>query len=625
MSLWLPIIILLGACIPGVPAQLALYGENKALDLFFVFMPKMSHVAAPVIAARDQRLIDAAGGEPGRSATARALERLASAGARAIGIDFVYDQAKNEIDDTALAKAFRACPGTIVAERFQQRTQKIGIGGIATVDSTDEHAIRPPPPISLYEQLVGEAADRGLINCMPDNDATVRSMPLAFHPDGVDEFRPSLGFATWLFGLVSNIPTHDWESLSEPDFSSGDDPGFPASVATWLESAFAAAPRPFIGLNHSGLNQIIRRREVIATALRACREKSPAIRRKWLECAQTTDLTRIPLRTRLDLPLREIPWFGDFDRPMLRLPFMRTSGLSKGDGIPVVSLGALAFGETRAGNDLIEIQPDIDQMFSRLVFSFADPGSGTLSGKASNFDGMPASGTEVWCRHLDGPYWASTTADVGGIYHLEHLHIGTYTVEIRKYHKDSLQRLVLLSNVFVGTEPIQLPPARFLPMDLSVGGPLLPSSEPRRLVVEADGVWVGRTASAGALPLPCYQPGFDTTVLNEDTKIEVASSFPFRVTASGVPVINKRVALTETVHAWDSKFRAVASVDPGKGSYLISGLGPALGARMRATRSYGTTSDTRPVEFDLVENDICELPAPPPGNSRTTWRKCLQL
>ncbi len=633
-SLWIAIGVVLLGCIPGGPARLALWFESKSLDLFFLVLPFPPPEHPVVIAARDQTLIELAGEDSGREATARALRKLASAGAKAVGIDFIYDQARDASEDADLGAAFRATPGTVVAERFKPRSA-VGAGGIETISISDERATRPPPPLSLYEPLVGEAANRGLVNILPDGDRVVRSLPLAFHPDGEGEFRPTLGFATWIHGLLASIPEGSWASaatraLGIRGLPGGklrpDDPAFVASASEVLRGMFADAPYRFTGLNHEGLNGILRRSELIAAALQVVRGCDPEVRRAWLDVARGLDLGSLPARTRLTLPFSALPWFGDFDRPLLRIPFTRYSGPMKGDGIPVISLGTLAFGKTPGGSARIEVgeektpSPASDPGFARsLAFSFSPVGTGTLCGQVFEFDGTPASGVDAICRSGDSPFWGHSLSDGSGSYRFVSLPPGTFSIELRRFVGNTLQRLELLDGAVVGdSSPSSgtVPVAFLLPQTISLEGTVPPVPEMRSLVLEADGVFTSRVASDGCLPLRNLPAGFQFNLLDVSdqeagsapTGISIASSSTRAISeACGIPLAGRRVALTEAAAPWKRVFRASVDLPPGNSSFVISGLGPALGASILGVREGCLETRASPAETDLLVGEECRL------------------
>jgi PAS domain S-box-containing protein len=133
-------------------------------------LQRRTNLATPnniVLVAVDQTSIESLGSNyplP-RRYMANVLNVLCSMGARAIGIDFLYQTpAPNPRDDQALAAALKKCNDVVVADALS--TASVSNYSVAT------RLVTPVPVIAHA------AAREGLVNAPPDTDGTIRSVNL---------------------------------------------------------------------------------------------------------------------------------------------------------------------------------------------------------------------------------------------------------------------------------------------------------------------------------------------------------------------------------------------------------------------------------------------------------------
>ena len=162
-----------------------------------------------LIINKDETFAQRFGRDPDRSDFAELLDLINRSGTTVTAVDFLYEDPTTAEADAGFSAALSSATIPILAQRYIGRGRQT----FEQADIVDSEALRPPWPKRLYEPVAHNAATTGLINIVSDLDATVRYLPLAFHPADSDEFVPTLGYATWV-GIL--LPNNDRRSAKRP-------------------------------------------------------------------------------------------------------------------------------------------------------------------------------------------------------------------------------------------------------------------------------------------------------------------------------------------------------------------------------------------------------------------------
>ncbi|HNW33385.1 MAG TPA: CHASE2 domain-containing protein, partial [Candidatus Ozemobacteraceae bacterium] len=598
-----------------VPRHLLTVFENRVTDLLFVFVrpPAATHPVA--IVAKDQLFVNQFGREPNRADMARALGEIARVGGRAAALDYIYDLPRNPEEDSLLAGAIASFPAVVTARHFVGRQ---GFSGAEAVQVSDATAERPPEPLPLCEAITGGATDQGLINQVPDADGAIRVMPLAFLPSESTSFIPTLGFAAWIHSelQMASMPIDIGSRMPDPSTASD-------AARVQLRDLWNVAPYPYPGFGHRGLDEIVRRREArmlcryISGNISSGTHSSPSAgnRAAWADIADSLDLSGLPARTWLRFPGGRPPLTGSELVPCLRIPFSKSAGGLKGDGVPTLSMGVLLAEASLEMLGSIEIEDGIPG-FEILR---AAVGSASIAGSARDAAGSPLSGVDVLARQADGAAWASATSDAGGRFVLRQLPSGRYHVSL-SHRKDGVSTILSpAEKILVGTEPIELPPARFPPADSQLVGTLAPASSPLTLVVVGEPVWVGITDEAGRLPLVSIPPDMSPVPVEGEQTLAWGSGSEAVVLLDGAPVTGRRIAVLDANPFWNARFTARLEIPAGAASYSMPNLPSALGARIMLARPSDHDEEPKSIDIDLLL-DTAAVTASMPATTDTLHR-----
>ncbi len=601
------VLLALAALAPG-PRHLATVLENRVGDLLFVFF--RPPVAAPPVAvvAKDQLFVSQFGREPDRTDMARTLGEIARAGGRVAALDYIYDLPRGAEEDARLAAAIASFPAAVTARHFVSRQ---GYSGAEAVQISDAAAERPPEPLPLCKAVTGGAADEGLINQRPDPDGVVRVMPLAFLPAEARAFVPTLGFAAWIQSELqsASIAVTLPETLPDPLTASEAARGI-------FRSAWTTAPHPWPGFGHTGLDEIVRRREarlvgkyiynyIISNDISGA---SSAFRSAWKRLAETIDVVGLPPRTWLRFPGGRPPLVGSDVVPSLRIPFSKAGGGLKGDGVPKLSMGVMLSKASADTLGKVEIAPDMPP----FEVTWSENGSSAISGSAIDADGSPLAGIAVLARQTDGAAWASATTGLDGGFSLDRLPHGRYFLTLSRRMESVSTVLSPAEAIELSTPRIDLPAARFPPSDSRAVGMLVPASHPLTLVIDGDPVWVGITDEAGRLPLDTVPSGMQPVPVEGDSQLAWAGATEPVVLAADGPCAGQKIAVFESVPFWNARFTAFFDLPAGATSFTASHLPPALGARLMVMGESDQEERPKSVDVDLFLDSSAVIASVPP-------------
>ncbi len=191
------------------------YLDNLVYDQF-TGQTDLSAETPIVLIDMDDQALSSDGGRSGQ-AMASVITRLSDAGARVIGMDVLYDQPSTTSPEAAIVEAVRRSGNTLVpmfitADSGHDYSNTVLPNGlrrlmIKHVNTTDVDST-PVQAASLrypYGQLIQAVAGAGYVSVFGDDDAIVRSEPLAIVYAG--KYFPSMPLA--LAARVLNIPLND--------------------------------------------------------------------------------------------------------------------------------------------------------------------------------------------------------------------------------------------------------------------------------------------------------------------------------------------------------------------------------------------------------------------------------
>jgi|GEM_PF-1198964 len=592
-----------------VPRHLLTVLENRVADLLFVFMRPPPAAQPVVVVAKDQLFVNQFGREPNRADMARVLGEIARAGGRTAALDYIYDLPRTPEEDSLLAGAIASFPALVTARHFVSRQ---GFSGAEAVQISDATAERPPEPLPLCEAITAGAIDQGLINQVPDPDGLIRVMPLAFLPVESPSFLPTLGFSAWIHSELQAASSTIIPGTSIPDPRTASE-----AACLWMRTLWNSAPFSYPGFGHKGLDEIVRRREARMLCRSICNALSAGPgnasggeqRSVWHSLADTLDITGLPPRTWLRFPGGRPPITGSELVPCLRIPFSKSAGGLKGDGVPTLSMGVL----------LAEVSPEmlgsieIEDGMPDFEVIRATAGSGSIAGSVVDAAGSPLGGIAVLARQTDGAAWASATSDAAGCFALRQLPPGRYHITLSQ-HKDGVSTILSpAEKVMLETKVIELPPARFPPADSQIVGTLAPASHPLTLVVDGEPVWVGITDEAGRLPLVSIPPNMDPVPVEGEQSLTWGNGSAAVVLMNGAPFTGRRIAVLDSKQFWNARFTARLELPAGAASYSVSNLPSALGARIMLMRPSDHDEEPKSIDIDLLLDTAAVVATMPPA------------
>lgn len=172
--------------------------ELRAYDLHFAIRgprPLSDRVVLVIIDEESLQKLSTTLREFKRSILAQAIERLASSGARLIGIDLVLSNPSGHPDDDDQLRDVLTRAGNVILPRFISSEMTI-------------------PPLAVFRDVeMGE----GLINVALDEDGVLRSIPILSAEVYEEELVPYLSFSVEIARLLSDPEGTKELDLSQPD------------------------------------------------------------------------------------------------------------------------------------------------------------------------------------------------------------------------------------------------------------------------------------------------------------------------------------------------------------------------------------------------------------------------
>ena len=584
-ALLVPVLLGLLSMVP-VCRQTFVWLESKFFDLLFSSQPFLNQMVGrpepespPVlIINKDQTFFQRFQRDPDRGDYAALLELLADAGVGVAAFDFIYDVAGEPSKDQAFAAAIASFPLPVLAHHFIGR----GAQTFEKFDLFDARASRPPWPTKLYEPFAAAAATLGLINVAADLDATVRYAPLAFHPDEMQEFLPTLGYATWIASLIDRQRTQIAACFDRqaPDLQG---PDASLHAVNYLQAALASGPFDFRTTGHAGLDAAARRLELKFIA-RLLAQRLPAAATVINSAAGQISLGALPGTTWLEMPLEPLPVIGDPNMPCLRLPFFKTPPPRRSDGIGTISLGTLIESDADRSSTLLNhrnlliVEAGGLAQRARVSLPVAQPGTANLTGQVVFAAGPPVANADVLAMLPETGYWQETLTDAGGNFTLQNLPAGLCTIQITAGNLLSWQRGIARVDTRNGTA-ITLPLLMFASQtgQLEISAAVIPEKA-ENLAIFGEPLPMLLSDAMGRVPVAELPPGFSIAGFDEEQTVTFASGT--LKNPSGEPITNQTVAVTAEDNFWTLRFFNRYDLTTGQQTTIIKNLPNSLDARI---------------------------------------------
>ncbi|HPT46165.1 MAG TPA: adenylate/guanylate cyclase domain-containing protein, partial [Candidatus Rifleibacterium sp.] len=419
-----------------------------------------------------------------------------------------------------------------------------------------------------------------LINVAADLDATVRYAPLAFHPDEMHEFLPTLGYATWIASLIDRQRTQIVACL-EPGGPNLQGPDANQNAINFLQNTVASGPFEFRTTGHAGLDVAARRLELKFIA-RLISQQFPTTARSINAAAGQVSLTSLPATTWLEMPPKPLPIIGDADMPCLRLPFFKTPPPRRGDGIETISLGTLIESDADRSSTLLNhrnllvVEAGGQAQRARIGRPAAQPGTTTLTGRVVFAAGPPVAEAEVLAMFSETGYWQETHTDADGAFALQNLPAGLCTIQITAGDQLSWQRGVARVDTSNG-KPLKLPLLMLASQTGQIEIPPLPE-EAENLAVFGEPLPMLLSDATGRVPVTELPPGFSIAGFDEEQTVTLASGT--LKNPSGEPIANQTVAVTANDNLWTLRFFNWHDRPAGRQTTIIKNLPNSLDARI---------------------------------------------
>ncbi len=618
-ALLLPVIICLLAMLPPV-RQAFVWLEFKFTDLLFSQLPVLNTIArqpepAPppvLIINKDQTFFSRFQRDPDRADFAALLELLRSSDTAVAAFDFIFASATDPQKDGALASTLASYPFPLLAQHFIGR----GTQTFERYDFADAASNRPPWPIPLDDGIAGQAAARGLINVAADLDATVRFAPLAFHPDEMEEFLPTLGFSAWIATLL------DRQSEGIKAFAASSQAPAGADATELLAAAIAAGPFSFRSTGHAGIDLMARRLELqlLARLLSfSFPERAPALK----TAGDSLPVKTLPVSTWLEMPAQPLPVIGDYHMPCLRLPFYKTPPPLRSDGIETMSMGTLLETEEDKNSpllnrrNLLDLQPDISNLRVRIGKPTAAPGSASVTGQTRTASGLPVSGAEVLAMFPDTGFWQQSYTDASGAFTVSKLPDGLCTIQVTARNQTGWQRGI--AKIETGRPGnASLPLLMFADAAASqlVENPAL-SDASASIAVFGEPIPLISSDENGKVALQSIPEGFALAAFEEEHSFVLASGT--LVTDKGEPAAHQTVAVTPEENIWTLRFFNRQPISTGTTTTVLGGLPCSLDARMAVLSGIATATSQNTIDLTLLPGapqKVAGCPAPSHENRK---------
>lgn len=619
-----PVLICLLAIIFPFVSQTFVWLDFKVSDLLFTSLPFLNQISGqkdssppPVlIINKDQTFFQRFHRDPDRADMAALIKTLAASRVGIIALDFIYDSAVEAGKDTEFASALASFPLPLLATHFIGR----GTQTFEKHDIIDSAANRPPWPVSLYRPFADNAAASALINIAADLDSTVRFAPLAFHPAEMEEFIPSLGFATWIATLIDSQAA----SISATVFSSGSDANAVADQTTanfLLASTIASGPFKFSSTGHAGIDNAARRLELQFVA-RFLGIKYPGYAEMLKIAAKKQETDRLPAATWLQMPAERLPLIGDYHMPCLRLPFKKTPPPFRGDGIETLSMGTLLqTDKDRASTlldyrNLLDIEAGSERMKIRPGMPQTITGNSALSGRVVRAAGEAVSNAEALLTMPETGYWQLARTDQHGSFTLNNLPEGAFTLEITARSSNGWQRGNCRSVSRAGEKAV-LPTLVLAEnaLQILIPGQNLPRSN-AKVAIFGEPMPVLTSDNHGRLPIQALPEGFSISGFDEDQVFTLASGS--LLNTAGTPVENQTLALLPDESFWTLRFYAEVSIASDAVNCMIQGLPSSIDARLAIFSANATATSQKTADLTLLPGEIQQLRELPPVSPMAT-------
>ncbi len=518
-----------------------------------------------LIINKDETFSQRFGRDPDRSDFAGLLDLVNRSGASVVAMDFLYEDPTTAEADSRFSAALASAPMPILAQRYIGRGRQT----FEQADIVDKSAIRPPLPKHLHAPVARNAAATGLINIVSDLDATVRYLPLAFHPADSDEFVLTLGYAAWISSLIAEQRSQISEKAVTIDSN---------TTKSLLEETIKGSPFAFKSTGHPGIDQATRRLEAVLVA-RILEAARPEMADVLKNIARTIPVESLGDRSWLKMPDRALPLIGPYERPCLRPYFSKQSPPLKGDGIPTRSMGILLETDADRSSPYLTHKLLLD---IREEASFAIPaptlatGSSTLSGHVSFVYNKPAASAGVLLLSLDTGAWQQTETASDGSFSLYHLPAGDFIVYITCPTAGGFLKGTLRSTLAEG-ESRELPALVFPAANNRVEMPKVPELT-GKAVLFGEPVVLIKSDENGHIALPQIPAGFELVGLDENHTVTfIDGNIVFE---DGKPAAEEIAALLPVESNWLQTFYHELDLEPNKNQLALEGLPTSLDARL---------------------------------------------
>lgn len=607
-ALLLPLFICLLAMFPLFKSALV-WADIKISDLLFAYSPVLRYFTDKpelpqhpvVIVNKDQTFFDRFHRDPDRSDFAALTKILHSHGTEVMAYDFVFNEAGDPQKDAELAHALAVFPLPVLAKHYIGR----GTQTFEKIDLTDDNASRPPWPAPPYARLSEKAAATALINLAADFDSTVRFAPLAFHPAEMEDFLPSLGYATYIAALIANETTAIHKACLGITTA--------ASAEEALTQIAASGKYDFQSTGHQGIDAMTRRLELLYLA-RICSEK---FKLDLTSAAGKISVAKIANhKTWLQMPAKPLPIIGSYHLPCLRLPFAKLSPPFKGDGITVFSMGTLL--ETAAdksstllqSKQLLEVNATAESLSLPILPPTACSGTATIAGKIMNQQLLPMANVEVLLLMTELKYWRQCNSAKDGSFVLENLPAGNFTLQVTSRQSNGWQKASMTGKVENDINFITIPDLYF-PDNLSALQLKIPtnSAPVSSIAIFGEPLAIIKSDNAGKTGSMALPPNHSIAALAEDMELTFENGN--LLLADQTPAPLQMAAILADDSPWTLRFYHQLQPNPGQHELTVTNLPASLDARLVvfATQTGAATQNSKDITIlPDTQNDAGELP-----------------
>jgi len=571
-ALLVPLIICLLALHPAVRQSME-WLDFMFSDYLFSFSPALrASFGKPevpqhpvIIINKDETFSQRFGRDPDRSDFAELLALVNRSGASVVAFDFLYEDPAIAEADARFSTALASTPIPILAQRYIGRGRQT----FEQADIVDRSAVRPPWPKRLYEPVARNAATTGLINIVADLDATVRYLPLAYHPADSDEFVPTLGYVAWVSSLIAENRLELKKTAATANS---------LTAEKLIEEVIKKAPFSFKSTGHAGLDQATRRLEAVLIA-RLLKTDRPEMAEELETLIRTMAVKGYDDRSWLKMPDRPLPLIGPYERPCLRPYFSKQSPPLKGDGLPTRSMGILLETDADRSSPYLthKLLLDIRENESFAINSPAlATGSSILSGRAVFADNRPVASASVLVLSLTAGSWQQTETGSDGRFSLSRLPAGDFIVYLTSLTAGGFQKATLRNSLGEG-ENRGLPEIVFPVANNRVEMPKVPELT-GKAVLFGEPVVLLKSDETGHISLPQIPAGFELVGLDENHTVTfIDGNIVFE---DGKPAAEQVAALLPGESQWLQSFYHEASFAPGQNKLVLEGLPTSLDARL---------------------------------------------